>query len=321
MTYIHLINQNDNKIPNRQMMCETLIEVGQTNEDLFVLTSDSRGSASLVPFAEALPEQIIEVGIAEQNIVSIAAGMVAAGKTAFVASPACFLSMRSIEQIKVDVAYSNQNVKLIGISGGVSYGALGMSHHSLQDIAVCRAIPNLDVMLPADRHETKNMIQALVNYDRPAYIRLGRNAVQDCYTSADYPFEIGKGVQMTDGDDITIIATGETVRIALDAAELMKQENINCRVINLHTIKPLDEDIILKAAKETKAIITIEEHSICGGLGAAVSEVTSQQYPTKMRIVGIPDEPAITGTGPEVFEHYGLTKDNLTDIAEQLLKE
>ncbi|EAE0774202.1 transketolase family protein, partial [Listeria monocytogenes] len=185
-----------NNIANRQAMCDVLIEEGKKNPAITVLTSDSRGSASLAPFAKELPTQLVEVGIAEQNIVSIAAGLAHMGKRPFVASPACFLSMRSIEQIKVDVAYSNKNVKLVGISGGVSYGALGMSHHSLQDIAVARAIPNLQVLLPADRFETIQMFKALAASNEPAYIRLGRNPVEDCYDSADYPFEIGKAIEL-----------------------------------------------------------------------------------------------------------------------------
>jgi transketolase len=261
----------------------------------------------------------VEVGIAEQNLVGIAAGLAAAGKKPFVASPACFLSMRSIEQIKVDVAYSRTNVKLIGISGGVSYGALGMSHHSLQDLAVTRAIPGLDVMMPADRHETKKMIEALVDYDRPVYMRIGRNPVDDVYLSDEYPFEIGKAVTLRDGGDLTLIAVGETVRVALDAAEALQQEGLDCRVLNMHTIKPLDEVSIVRAAAETGGIITLEEHSVNGGLGAAVAEVVSQSHPVPMKILGIPDEPAITGNTAQVFAYYGISVENVRKVALKLL--
>jgi transketolase len=308
-----------NKIANRQVVSDTLLELGKKNRDILVLTSDSRGSASMVQFGKELPEQIVEVGIAEQNIVGMAAGLAHSGKKPFIASPACFLSMRSIEQIKVDVAYSQTNVKLIGISGGVSYGALGMSHHSLQDLAVTRAIPGLHVMMPADRHEAKKMIEALVDYDQPVYVRIGRNPVEDSYLSEDYEFEIGKAVTMKAGNDLTIIASGETVRVALDSAEALEQVGIHCRVINIHTIKPLDEEAIIKAAKETGRIITIEEHSVHGGLGAAVAEVVVQNHPVPMKILGIPDEPAITGTSAQVFEHYGLCVENVKKLAEQLL--
>jgi transketolase len=308
-----------NKIPNRQVICDTLIELGKEDRNILVVTSDSRGSASMTDFAKALPDQIVEVGIAEQDLVGISAGLATCGKKPFAASPACFLSMRSIEQIKVDVAYSKTNVKLIGISGGVSYGALGMSHHSLQDIAVMRAIPGITIILPADRHETKKMTEALLKYDYPAYVRIGRNPVEDVYTSDDYQFEIGKAVTMREGTDITIIATGETVKPAVDAADKLKAEGISCRVLNMHTIKPLDEEVIIKAALETGRIITIEEHSVLSGLGAAVAEVVVQNKPVPVKIIGIPDEPAISGTSAEIFEYYGLSSANLCKVAKEML--
>lgn len=310
-----------NSIPNRQVICDTLIELGGKDKDIVVLTSDSRGSASMTNFAKELPEQFVEVGIAEQNIVGIAAGLAASGKKPYIASPACFLSMRSIEQVKVDVAYSKTNVKLIGISGGLSYGALGMSHHSLQDIAVMRAIPGINIILPADKHETKKMIEALAQNTEPTYIRIGRNPVEDVYSSDQYGFEIGKAVTMSEGTDITIIAAGETVKIAMDAADMLKKKGVSCRVLNMHTIKPLDEAEIIKAAKETGCIITVEEHSIYGGLGAAVSEVVTQNCPVPMKIVGVPDEPAIPGKSEEVFKHYGLTADNISTIALEIIKK
>jgi transketolase len=308
-----------NTIANRKVFSDTLLALGKVDRDILVLTSDSRGSASMNQFADELPDQLVETGIAEQSIVSIAAGLAAAGKKPFVASPACFLSMRSIEQIKVDVAYSHTNVKLIGISGGVSYGALGMSHHSLQDIAVTRAIPGLHVMMPADRHESKKMIEALVDYEQGVYVRIGRNPVEDCYSSEDYTFEIGKAVTMREGNDITIIAAGETVRVALDTAIALEQDGVHCRVINMHTIKPLDQEAILKAAAETGKIITMEEHSIYGGLGAAVAEVVIQHNPVPMTIIGIPDEPAITGVTAEIFEHYGISASNGRKVALKMI--
>ena len=255
-----------NKIANRQVICDTLMELAKDDKDIYVLTSDSRGSASMTNFANEYPKQFVEVGIAEQNLIGIAAGLATTGKKCFAASPACFLTMRSIEQVKVDVAYSNTNVKLIGISGGVSYGALGMSHHSLQDIAVMRAIPNMDIFLPADRFETEKLVRELVKYDKPAYIRIGRNPVDDVYESTDFDFQIGKANVMREGKDITIIATGETVKPAIEASDELKELGIKCRVLNMHTIKPLDKEAIIKAAKETGHIITVEEHSIYGGL-------------------------------------------------------
>lgn len=308
-----------NKIPNRQVICETLSELAREDRAITVLASDSRGSAAMAPFAKEFPEQFVEVGIAEQNIVGIAAGLAHSGKKPFVTSPACFLSMRSIEQIKVDVAYSGTNVKLVGISGGVSYGALGMSHHSVQDIAVARAIPGLAVVLPADRHETKRMTEALVKHEGGVYVRIGRNPVEDVYESDEYEFEIGKAVTMRDGTDLTIVAAGETVRVALDTAEALAEAGVSCRVLNMHTIKPLDEEAIVRAATETGHLITVEEHSIHGGLGAAVAEVVVQRRPVPMRIVGIPDEPAIAGKTSEVFEHYGISAGHLKQIALELL--
>lgn len=309
-----------NKIANRQVMCEVLIEEAKKNRDLLVLTSDSRGSASLGSFAKELPTQIVEVGIAEQNIVSIAAGLALNGKRPFVASPACFLSMRSIEQVKVDVAYSYKNVKLVGISGGVSYGALGMSHHSLQDIAVTRAIPNLQVLLPADRHETKAMFEYLAHSNEPAYIRLGRNPVADVFDENYGTFEIGKAKLVHEGDDICFIACGETVKVAQDAALELEKEGIQARVLNIHSIKPFDVDAIKKAAKETKHIITIEEHSVHGGLGAAVCEVVAEKADADVEIVGIPDEVVITGETKDVFDHYGISIENIMKITKAKLK-
>ncbi|HFL2405815.1 TPA: transketolase family protein [Clostridioides difficile] len=308
-----------NNVANRKVICDALVDIAKYDKDIIVLTSDSRGSASMSEFAELYPEQFVEVGIAEQNLVGIASGLASCGKKTYVASPACFLSMRSIEQIKIDVAYSKNNVKLIGISGGISYGALGMTHHSLQDIAVTRAIPDIQVLLPADRYETKKMIQELYKSDIPAYIRIGRNPVEDVYENEDFDFKIGRANELHSGNDITVIATGETVRIALDAAIELEKHGIECRVINMHTIKPLDKEAIIKSSKETKGIITIEEHSIYGGLGAVVSEVVVQNIPVKMQVLGIADESPISGNSKEVFNYYGLNSENIVKIAKEML--
>ncbi|WP_099224544.1 transketolase family protein [Listeria costaricensis] len=296
-----------NKIANRQVMCEVLMKAAEEQPELVVLTSDSRGSASLGAFAEKYPEKLVETGIAEQNLVGISAGLAHSGKRPFVASPACFLSMRSIEQVKVDVAYSGTNVKLVGISGGVSYGALGMSHHSLQDIAVTRAIPQLEVIIPADRFETEAVFEYLLKSDRPAYVRLGRNAVEDCYVEKP-DFKIGQVVTLREGADVTLLATGEMVRVALDAATVLAERGIDARVVNFPTIKPFDQEAVKRAMTETKLLVSLEEHSIYGGLGAAVSEVAgSVSSLTRHVILGIPDEPAIAGTSQEIFAHYGLS--------------
>lgn len=301
------------------MFTNTLLELARKDSDVITITSDARGSVTLGDFAIQLPQQFVETGIAEQNEVSIAAGLAACGKKPFVCAPASFLSARSLEQIKIDVAYSNTNVKIIGVSGGVSYGPLGSSHHSLHDIAVMRAIPGICVILPCDIHQTRKMTEALVDYVGPVYVRMGRNAVSDVYTKNDTPFDIGKANTIMDGKDITIIGTGETVKIAFEVGILLKERGIDARIIDMHTIKPLDKEVIIKAAKETRHIITVEEHSIYGGLGGAVSEQIAQNFPVSMRIIGIPDEPAITGTSSEIFKHYGLTADNIVNITVKML--
>jgi transketolase len=294
--------------------------LAKKDKNIVVLTTDARGSVTLDKFAVELPKQFIEIGIAEQNSVGIGAGLATCNKKPFVCGPACFLSARSLEQVKVDVAYTHTNVKLIGVSGGVSYGALGTSHHSLQDIAVMRAIPGISIVLPCDIYQTQKMTKALTEYVGPVYVRMGRSAVPNVYNENDAPFTLGVANMLMDGQDLTIIGTGETVRIAMDAGILLKEKGIKSRIIDMHTIKPLDEVIILKAASDTGRIITIEEHSVHGGLGAAVAELLSQNKPVPMKILGIPDEPTVSGTSAEVFKHYGLTAENIVHMAWKMLE-
>lgn len=307
-------------IANRAVICDELMKQAQQDERVCIVVSDSRGSASLTPFAHAFPDRVIEVGIAEQNLVGISAGLAASGMKPFAASPACFLTMRSIEQIKVDVAYSNTDVTLVGISAGVSYGALGMSHHSLQDIAVLNAIPNMQIIVPGDRFETKKMMEALATQHGPTYIRVGRNAVSDIHEDEQFNFEIGKALTLRSGDDIAIFTYGDMCSVATDASDALAKQGIQARVINMHTLKPLDEASILQAAKECKAILTLEEHSIYGGLGSMVAQVCGQQQPTKLKIMGIPDEVCVAGSAKEIFQHYGLTKEQVAAEAVTLLK-
>lgn len=297
-----------NNIANRQAICDTLIELAEKDKNIIVLCSDSRGSAGLKPFYDIYPEQFIETGIAEQNIVGIAAGLASCGKKPVVASPACFLSARSAEQVKIDVAYSQTNVILLGISGGISYGALGMSHHSVQDIALMRAIPGIDVILPCDRFESAMVIRDLIKNPRPAYVRIGRNPVPDVF-SGETEYIKGKATLLHKGSDAAIIATGETVRYALDAALLLTEENINVQVYDMHTLKPLDEEAVL-IASQTGFIVTMEEHSLYGGLGAAVAQIVCANSPCQIKSLAIPDEPAIAGKSEEVFKHYGITTEN-----------
>ena len=300
-----------NNIPNRKAICDVLLEKAKDDRDIVVLCSDSRGSASMAPFFDTYPAQSVEVGIAEQNLVSISAGLAKCGKKPFCFSPACFLSTRSYEQAKVDVAYSNTNVKLIGISGGVSYGALGMSHHSAQDIAAMSAIPNMRVYLPSDRFQTAALIEALLKDEKPAYVRVGRNPVEDVYTEDYSGFELDKASVLTEGHDVTIIACGEMVRPALDAAGLLKQHGISATVLDMYCVKPLDKNAVLKAAQETKLIVTVEEHAPFGGLGSMVSQVVAANCPKKVVNLALPDAPVITGNSKQVFDHYGLNAEGI----------
>lgn len=309
-----------NKIPNRQAICEVLMEKVKTDNDIVVLCSDSRGSASLVSFAKEYPDHFIETGIAEQNLVGISAGLAKCGKKPFAASPACFLSTRSYEQCKVDVAYSNTNVTLIGISGGISYGALGMSHHSAQDIAAMCAIPNMRVYLPSDRFQTAKLIEALLQDEKPAYVRVGRNPVEDIYTEENCPFEMDKATTLCEGDDVALIACGEMVRPAYEAAKLLEEKGIHATVLDMYCVKPLDQDAIIKAAGRVKAVVTAEEHAPFGGLGSMVSQVVGANCPKKVVNLALPDAPVITGTSKEVFDHYGLNAEGIAKAAEDALK-
>ena len=308
-----------NKIPNRQAICEVLMEKAKEDKDIVVLCSDSRGSASLAPFANEYPKQFVEVGIAEQNLVSIAAGLAKCGKKPFAASPACFLSTRSYEQAKVDCASSNTNVTLIGISGGISYGALGMSHHSAQDIAAMSAIPNMRVYLPSDRFQTAKLIEALLKDEKPAYIRVGRNPVEDVYSEESCPFEMDKATVITEGTDVAIIACGEMVGPAVQAAELLKAEGISAAVIDMYCVKPLDKKAIVKAAENAKLVITVEEHAPFGGLGSMVSQVVAGECPKKVVNLALPDAPVITGTSREVFDYYGLNGEGIAKAVKENL--
>lgn len=308
-----------NTIPNRKVINDVLMEHAKDDKSIMVLCSDSRGSASLAPFFEAFPEQSVEVGIAEQDLVGIAAGLAKCDKKPYAASPASFITTRSYEQCKVDCAYSDTNVKLIGISGGVSYGALGMSHHSAQDIAAMSAIPNMRVYLPSDRHQTKHLMEALLKDDKCAYIRTGRNPVEDVYEEDNCPFEMDKATFVCEGNDVAIIACGEMVRPAVDAAQLLASDGISATVVDMYCVKPLDKNAILKAANHAKAVITVEEHSPFGGLGSMVAQVVSENCPKKVVNIALPDAPVVTGTSAEVFEYYGMTGEGIAKKAKEAL--
>ena len=309
----------DAALANPEVFAATLLELARENADLLVVTSDSRGSAKLAPFAKAAPGQIVEVGIAEQNLVGIAAGLAAAGKMVFAVSPACFLTARSLEQIKNDVCYSDRPVSVIGISAGVSYGPLGTTHHSLHDFAVLRAIHNITIIAPADNFETREAIKAAAALQTPAYLRFGKKTMP--HLPRVVPgFELGKASLIRQGKDFSFIACGETVAPAVAAAELLAGEGIECRVISMHTIKPLDESAVLQAATETGGVITVEEHSVHGGLGEACASLLLQSgLHTHFKIVGFPDVHTVTGSQQEIFQHYGIDVPGLAATARKLL--
>lgn len=309
-----------NTVANRAVMCEVLMERAKQDKDLVVLCSDSRGSASLTPYAEKFPDQFVEVGIAEQNLVGIAAGLAKCGKKAFAVSPASFISTRSYEQAKVDCAYSNVNVKLIGISGGISYGALGMTHHSAQDIAAMSAIPGMRVYLPSDRHQTKCLFEQLLQDEKTAYVRLGRNPVEDVY-DGEVPFTWNRATWIKKGSDAVLVACGEMVKPAKDAAEILQEEGISCSVLDMYCVKPFDEKTLLEAAANTRLVVSIEEHAPFGGLGAMASQCIGRENPQKVINLALPDSPVITGTSREVFRYYGLNASGIAETVKRALEK
>jgi transketolase len=270
----------------------------------------------MTPFFNEYPEQAIEVGIAEQNLVGIAAGMAHVGKKPYCFSPACFISTRSYEQAKVDVAYSDTNVKLIGISGGISYGELGMSHHSAQDIAAMTAIPNMRVYLPSDRFQTARLIEELLKDNSPAYIRVGRNPVEDIYDE-QLSFEMDKAVVTKFGDGkgkkAVLVACGEMVRPALDAAKILESEGITTTVLDMYCVKPFDSATLIDAIGDADLVVSVEEHAPFGGLGANVASVVSAARPCKVIQRALPDDHVITGKSKAVFDYYGLNAEGIAD--------
>ena len=305
------------KVSCRKAFSDTLLERAKEDKNIYTVATDSRGSVTTSKFFKELPEQSIELGIAEQNAVAFSAGLALTEKNVFVTSPACFLAARAYEQVKVDVAYNNTNVKLIGVSAGVSYGPLGCTHTSLHDLASMRSLPNIHVYAPADGVQTAWLIREMTKWNGPAYIRIGRGDVEAVYPEGTQ-FEMGKAKIVKDGSDVTIIACGEMVYYAVQAAKLLEVEGISARVIDLFCLKPFDEETIIKAAKETKAIVTVEEHSINGGLGELVAHVVAEYCPRMMKVLGFPDEEYVVGKNSELFRHYGLTAENIAANAKRL---
>ncbi|PEG91207.1 MULTISPECIES: transketolase family protein [unclassified Lactobacillus] len=313
------MTNTDEKLTANAVIADTLDKATATDPNLLVVTCDSRGSAGLVPFCNAHPDRTIEMGIAEQNAVTVAAGMAHEGKHPFVFSPASFLAMRSIEQVKVDVAFNKNNVKLIGISGGNSYTWLGNTHHSLNDVAITRAIPDLEVYQPCDKYQTKALFEYLVKSDKPAYVRIGKRKLDNVYHE-DMDFVPGKANIIREGKDICLISTGETLYFALKAAEKLAEKGISAEVVDLVSIKPLDRELISKLAQQFDQIVTVEEHDVINGIGAAVATEVAKYGHAKLQVLGFPDKPAIQGTQDEVFHYYGLDAEGITKSVAEILK-
>jgi len=303
--------------PNQDVFSETLLDLARADPSVVVVTSDSRGSGKLSAFAETLPGQIVEVGIAEQTLVGVAAGLASGGRKPFAVSPACFLTARALEQIKNDVAYSRQPVRLVGISAGVSYGALGSTHHSTHDLAALRAIPGVTIVVPADNREARAASLAAHASSGPVYVRIGKRPVPDLPGTA---FELGRARLVRDGGDLAFLAMGETVWVAYAAAERLAAEGLQCRVLSVHTLRPLDVEAVLAAAR-TRGIVTVEEHSVSGGLGEACAAVLAEAgLCVPLRRVGLPDEETFPGSQAAIFEHYGISPEGLADAARELVR-
>lgn len=303
----------------REAYGEALKKLAANNPNVVVLDADLSGSTKTSEFKKVSPERFFNVGIAEQNLIGTAAGMSLAGKIPFASSFAMFAAGRAFEIIRNTVAYPSLNVKIAATHAGLTVGEDGASHQAIEDISLMRSIPNMTVINPADCIEAEQAVLKAAEYVGPVYIRLGRMAVEDVYDSS-YQFEIGKGVELKGGNDVAIIATGIMVQKAIKAAESLKEQGIDARVINIHTIKPIDKEIIIKAAKETKAIVTAEEHSIIGGLGSAVLEVLSDTCPVPVRRIGVMDTFGESGKPEDLMKKYMLTEKNIEDSCKEIMK-
>lgn len=306
------------KFDCRDAFGKALEELAASDERVVVVVNDSVGSSKLNAFKKAFPERVVNVGIAEQDLIGVSAGLANGGKLPFVSGASCFLTGRATEQIKVDLAYSHANVKVCGMSSGIAYGELGASHHSIEDIAWMRAISDMTVIVPADPVETYQAMHAIHKFDGPVFLRVSRYPVPVVHPEG-YQFEIGKAVQLREGSDITIIANGTMVTVALQGAELLAQQGIQARVINMATVRPIDQEAILKAASETKGIITIEEATTYGSMGSAVAEVVVQNQPVPMRLLGFPGVFMPTGSVSFLFDYFGLNPAGIEKAAFELL--
>lgn len=306
------------KMATREAYGKALVKLGQINDNVVVLDADLSKSTKTHDFYKAFPDRFFNMGIAEQNLIGAACGLSTAGKIPFASTFAMFATGRAFEIIRNSVCYPKLNVKICATHAGLTVGEDGASHESVEDIAIMRAIPNMTVLVPADGVETEKMIFEIAKYNGPVYVRLGRSSVPVLFDE-DYTFEIGKGTVLRDGKDVSIIACGIMVNEALLAQEKLQEEGISARVINMSTIKPIDKDLILKSAKETNAIVTVEEHSIIGGLGSAVSEVVGESYPAIVKKVGIKDSFGESGAPNELLKKYELTCDDIVKVVKEAI--
>jgi transketolase len=306
------------KIATRDAYGKALVKLGEINEDVVVLDADLSKSTKTYEFSKTFPERFFNMGIAEQNLIGAACGFATAGKIPFASTFAMFATGRAFEIIRNSACYPKLNVKVCATHAGITVGEDGASHESVEDIAIMRAIPNMTVLVPADGVETEKMIFEAAKFNGPMYIRLGRSGVETIFDE-NYNFEIGKGVVVREGNDAAIIACGMMVGEAIKAHEKLKEENISARVINMSTIKPIDRDLIIKAANETKAIVTAEEHSIVAGLGSAVSEVVVEECPVVVKKVGVKDTFGESGTPAELLKKYGLTSEDIVNAVKEAI--
>ena len=303
----------------RDAFADALEEIATHDRRICAVVNDSVGSSKVANFGRRFPDRLINVGIAEQTMVGLAAGLANSGKIPFVCAASCFLTARALEQIKADVAYSDANVKLAGMSPGMAYGELGPTHHSIEDLAWMRAIANMIVLVPADPIETDQAVRAAAAHRGPVFLRIGRTPVPIVHDE-QYRFAIGRAARLRDGEDVTLIANGTMVSRALEAAELLAIQGVQARVLNMSTVRPLDTEAVLAAA-ETGGIVTIEEHTIYGGLGSAVAEVVVTNRPVPMRILGVPGVFAPTGSATWLLDHFGLTAQGICAAALELVRE
>jgi transketolase len=302
----------------RDAFASTLLELAGRDERVVAVVNDSVSSTKLKGFRDRYPGRFVNVGIAEQNMVGVGAGLANGGLVPFVCGASCFLTARAMEQVKVDLGYANNNVKLVGMSSGMAYGELGPTHHSIEDFAWTRVIPNLTVIAPADPVETRAALSWAFEHVGPVFLRLSRIPVPIVH-DADYVFEPGRAVLLRGGDGVTIIANGVLVCRALEAAAMLEAEGINARVLNMSSVKPLDRDAVIAAARETSGIVTAEEHSIYGGLGGAVAEILAVEHPVRMKILGVPGVFAPTGSAEFLLEYFHLTAKDIAEAARELI--